>query len=62
MQKNMQGGFDVSINTCMQDRKAAKKLIKRAKKHPSLYSTSEVIYAKMIRKTITKDETKTEKK
>jgi hypothetical protein len=57
----MQRGFDVSINTCMQDRKAAKKLIKRAKKHPSLYSTSEVIYAKMIRKTITKDETKTKK-
>ncbi len=57
----MQRGLDVSINTCMQDRKAAKKLIKRAKKHPSLYSTSEVIYAKMIRKTITKDETKTKK-
>ena len=57
----MQGGLDVSINTCMQDRKAAKKLIKRAKKHPNLYSTSEVIYAKMIRKTITKDETKTKK-
>ena len=61
MQKNMQGDLDVSINTCMQDKKAAKKLIKRAKKHPSLYSTSEVIYAKMIRKTITKDETKTKK-
>ena len=61
MQKNMQGGLDVSINTCMQDRKAAKKLIKRAKKHPSLYSTSEVIYAKMIRKTIIKDETKAKK-
>ena len=58
----MQGGLDVSINTCMQDMKAAKKLIKRAKKHPSLYSTSEVIYAKMIRKTIKQDETKTEKK
>ena len=58
----MQGGLDVSINTCMQDRKAAKKLIKRAKKHPTLYSTSEVIYAKMIRKTIKQDETKTEKK
>ena len=57
----MQRGFDVSINTCMQDRKAAKKLIKRAKKHPSLYSTSEVIYAKMIKKSITKDETKTKK-
>ena len=61
MQKNMQGGLDVSINTCMQDRKAAKKLIKRAKKHPSLYSTSDVIYAKMIRKTITKDETTSKK-
>ena len=57
----MQRGAYVSINTCMQDRKAAKKLIKRAKKHPTLYSTSEVIYAKMIRKTITKDETKTKK-
>ena len=57
----MQRGLDVSINTCMQDRKAAKKLIKRAKKHPSLYSTSEVIYAKMIRKSIIKDETKTKK-
>ena len=61
MQKNMQGGLDVSINTCMQDSKAAKKLIKRAKKHPKLYSTSEVIYAKMIRKTIIKDETKAKK-
>jgi len=58
----MQRSLDVSINTCMQDSKAAKKLIKRAKKHPSLYSTSEVIYAKMIRKTIKQDETKTEKK
>ena len=57
----MQGGLDVSINTCMQDRKAAKKLIKRAKKHPSLYSTSEVIYAKMIRKSIKEDETTTKK-
>ena len=57
----MQRGLDVSINTCMQDRKAAKKLIKRAKKHPTLYSTSEVIYAKMIKKTITKDETTSKK-
>ena len=58
----MQGGLDVSINTCMQDKKAAKKLIKRAKKNPSLYSTMEVIYAKMIRKSIKQDETKAEKK
>ena len=58
----MQGGLGVSINTCMQDRQAAKKLIKRAKKHPKLYSTSEVIYAKMIRQSIKKDETETSKK
>ena len=58
----MQRGLDVSINTCMQDRKAAKKLIKRARKHPKLYSTSEVIYAKMIRKSIKKDETTTKEK
>ena len=58
----MQGGLDVSINTCMQDRKAAKKLIKRAKKHPNLYSTSEVIYAKMIKKSIKKDETTSKEK
>ena len=45
----------------MQDKKAAKKLIKRAKKNPSLYSTMEVMYARMIRKAITKDETKTKK-
>ena len=58
----MQRGFDVSINTCMRDRQAAKKLIKRAKKHPKLYSTSEVIYAKMIKQSIKKDETETSKK
>ena len=46
----------------MQDKKAAKKLIKRAKKNPFLYSTMEVMYARMIRKSIKKDETKTEKK
>ena len=58
----MQGGLGVSINTCMQDIKAAKRLIKRAKKHPKLYSTSEVIYAKMIKQSIKKDETETVKK
>ena len=46
----------------MQDKKAAKKLIRRAKKHPKLYSTSEVIYAKMIKQSIKKDETETVKK
>ena len=58
----MQRGFDVSINTCMQDNKAAKKLIKRAKKNPKLYSTSEVLYAKMVRKSIKQDETKAKEK
>ena len=46
----------------LKDKKAAKKLIKRAKKNPTLYSTSEVLYAKMIRQSIKEDETKTEKK
>jgi len=36
-------------------KKAAKKLIKRAKKHPELYSESDVYYAKQVRKRI-KDE------
>ena len=58
----MQGGLEVSINTCMQDMKAAKKLIKREKKHPKLYSTSEVIYAKMIKKSIKEDETTSKEK
>ena len=34
----------------MKSRKAAKKLIKRAKQHPDLYSTQEVQYAKLFRK------------
>ena len=45
----------MSINTCMNDKDAVKKLIKRAKKHPSLYSTLDVKYAKMIRKQHKKD-------
>jgi len=40
----------------LKDKKAAKKLIQRAKKHPELYSEKEVYYAKMIRKRIKKDE------
>ena len=39
----------------MKDKKAAKLITKRAKKHPELYSEREVYYAKMIRKRI-KDE------
>ena len=37
-------------------KKAAKKLIKRAKKHPELYSEREVYYAKMIKKQIKNEE------
>ena len=40
----------------MKDKKAAKLIIKRAKKHPELYSKREVYYAKMIRKQIKEDE------
>ena len=38
-----------SINTYMNNRKAAKKLIKRAKRCPDYYSEAEVKYAKMIK-------------
>ena len=38
-----------SINTYMDNRKAAKKLIKRAKSSPDLYSEADVKYAKMIK-------------
>tara|TARA_B100001113_G_scaffold46660_1_gene33290 strand:+ start:2086 stop:2340 length:255 start_codon:yes stop_codon:yes gene_type:complete len=34
----------------MKDKKAAKKLIKRAKKHPDWYTKQEAWYAKMIKK------------
>ena len=39
----------------MKDKKAAKKIIKRAKKHPEWYTEQDVYYAKMVRKRI-KDE------
>ena len=42
----------------MKDKKAAKKIIKRAKKHPNWYSEEDVRYAKMVRKR----EKKTEKR
>ena len=40
----------------MKDKKEAKLIIKRAKKHPELYSEREVYYAKMIRKQIKNEE------
>jgi hypothetical protein len=35
-------------------KKAAKKLIKGAKKHPTWYTPEEVLYAKMIKKSLKK--------
>ena len=40
----------------LKDKKAAKKIIKRAKKHPDWYSPSDVKYAKMVRKRIKEEE------
>ena len=45
----------------MEDKKACKKIIKRAKKHPEWYTPEEVLYAKLMKKTIKKrKEEKTE--
>tara|TARA_B100001996_G_scaffold382082_1_gene372982 strand:- start:1552 stop:1695 length:144 start_codon:yes stop_codon:yes gene_type:complete len=40
----------------MKDKKAAKKIIKLAKKHPDWYTKQDVYYAKMIRKKIKQKE------
>ena len=40
----------------MEDKKAAKKLIKRAKKHPDWYTAGEVTSANMLRKRIKAEE------
>jgi|TARA_B100000700_G_C14422449_1_gene568815 hypothetical protein len=40
----------------MNDKKAAKKLIKLAKKHPDWYTKKDVYYAKMIKKQIKEQE------
>ena len=40
----------------MKDKKAAKKIIKRAKKHPEWYTEQDVYYAKMVKKRIKQDE------
>ncbi len=44
----------------MKDKKAAKKIIKRAKKHPEWYTAEDVRFAKMVRKRIKADELKDE--
>ena len=40
----------------MKDKKAAKLLLKRAKKHPELYSKDEIKYAKRIKRRIKQEE------
>ena len=54
--------MELSINTCMKkqsNKRVAKQLIKRAKKHPELYSAQDVMYAKLMRKFIKQNETET---
>ena len=40
----------------MKDKKAAKLLLKRGKKHPEWYSKDEIRYAKIVKKRIKKGE------
>ena len=42
-------------NSRKSSRKAAKKLIRLAKENPGMYSRSEVMYAKMIKRVTKKD-------
>ena len=42
----------------MNDKKAAKKLLKRAKEHPNWYTKDDIRYAKMVRKKIRNAERK----
>ncbi len=39
----------------MKDKKAAKRIIKIAKKHPELYTREDVLYAKMVKKRIKRE-------
>ena len=40
----------------MKDKKAAKLIIKRAKKHPEMYTKEDVRFAKMLRKQLKQEE------
>ena len=46
----------------MKDKKAAKLIIKRAKKHPELYTESDIKYAKMVRRRIKREERDAERR
>ena len=42
-----------TVNVCnMEDKKAAKIIIKRAKKHPDWYTAADVRFAKLVKKRI----------
>ena len=42
-----------TVKVCaMEDKKAAKKIIKRAKKHPDWYTAEDVRFAKLVKKRI----------
>ena len=42
-----------TANVCnMEDKKAAKKIIKRARKHPDWYTAEDVRFAKLVKKRI----------
>ncbi len=43
------------INTYMKDIKAAKLILKRAKKNPFLYTKEDIRYAKKVKKQLKKD-------
>jgi len=45
----------------LKDKKAAKVLLKRAKKHPEWYSEKDIYYAKMVRRQLKQEEKETEK-
>jgi|TARA_B100000902_G_C26789039_1_gene658890 hypothetical protein len=45
----------------LKDKKAAKRIIKLAKKHPDWYTRQDVLYAKMVRKRIKLEEKEKEK-
>ena len=47
--------FFYVINTYMDDKKATKLIIKRAKKNPVLYSSADVSYAKKIKTQLKKN-------
>jgi len=45
----------------LKDKKAAKVLLKRAKKHPDWYTEQEIYYAKMMKKQIKQEEKESKK-